>query len=66
VQVGGDPAALAVGGFDRARQQPLALVVAALEPARERVGERHLEEQQHKHSAEQRGREPAAAASRWR
>ncbi len=63
VQVGGDPAALAVGRLDRARQQPLALLVAALQAARERPRERHLEEQQHEQAAEQRRRERAEHAA---
>ena len=59
VQVGGDPPALAVGGLDRARQQPLALLVAALQAPRERPGERHLER-----AAARAGRRSAAARAR--
>ena len=54
VEVRGDPAALEVRGVDRAAQQLLALALAGSQPARERVGERDLDEVEHQQGAEQR------------
>ena len=64
VQVGGDPPALLVGGLDGAREQALAIAVAALQAPRHRPGERDLEEQQHEQAGEQRRRERAQQAAR--
>ena len=59
VQVGGDPAALVVGGLDRARRAARSRsAVAALQAPGERPGERDLDEQQD----EQRRRSAAARA----
>ncbi len=59
VEVGGDLAALARGGLDRAGEQRLALAVVALQAALQRPGERQLEQQQHEQPAEQRRGEGA-------
>ena len=59
VQVGGDPPALLRGRLDGAREQRLALAVAALQAPRHRPRERHLEEHEHDQPADQRRREHA-------
>ena len=63
VEIGGDPAPLAVRGGDRIREQRLSFLVAPLEAADQRPDERHLHEHEERDRAEDRrrqlGEEPA-------
>ena len=66
VQVGGDPASLAVLRLDRSGQQPLAFLVAALQAAGERPRQRDLEEQQDQQPGDHRRRQRAEDPARGR